>query len=291
MTPDTALRILGLSGSPARLQLDEARRRLLSAVHPDKHQGAHSEVFARLARDVNEAYDVLLESAVQASLRDDASLEDALFAVNASSQWSSALAKQPGALARFDNRYAKDRIVAVAVLGLDPNFRWYNTNGFTGAQTQHTGTALYVLVWNRTRRRVESLDIQQGILVDDLGNQYSCESNFYWTEGDGQFNRHDNTVVPNAKLDGFLLYPALRAGATAFTRWYLADSLKVGDKYIDAEYDVSLPREAQVQARLKAPGLVDDDEDVDDFDDDDFDDEDSEDEGDNLSDDWLYGRK
>lgn len=177
------------------------------------------------------------------------------------------------------------------MLGLDPRFSWFTTNAFSGGQTQHSGTALYLLIWNRTRRRVESLDVASGLLVDDCGNQYSSEGAFYWTnDGDGSFNEHGDMLVPNAKLDGFLLYPALRSGASAYVRWYLADTIKIGEKCIEAEYDVELPREPQERALLSAgvtthPAVSENEDDYLDKNEDD-----EEDEGE-LDDDWLYGKK
>lgn len=285
MKPDTALRILGLSGSPTIEEIDDARRVMLATLHPDLHPGKPHAVFARLCSDVNEAHDTLTQDGVRNGLRDDEQLEQSLFHVSASAQWRRAVDYRGNAVAVFDKRYAKDKIVAVAVLGLDPRFSWSYTSW--GTQTNKGGTALYVLVWNRTRRRVEGLDISEGLLVDDRGNQYSSEGGFYWTEGEGQFNKHATTLVPNAKLDGFLLYPALRTGASAFVRWYLADTIHIGDKYIESEYDVELPRDPQTRALLStALTPMPDAEDLGDggFDDGDPD----EDHDDELDDDWLY---
>jgi hypothetical protein len=275
MKPETALRILGLSDAPTQEAIEGARRAMLTALHPDKNPGQAAGLFQRLCTDINEAFEVLCSDAVTRRLRDDAQLEQTIFQVNASAQWSDAVSNRGNALAKFDRNYAKDKIVAVAVLGLDPRFAWETTNGWTGEQSPHLGTALYVLVWNRTRQRVESLDISEGLLVDDQGNQYSSEGSFYWSENDGKFNRHGTTLVPNAKLDGFLLYPSLRLGASSYVRWYLADTIQIGDKYIDAEYDVALPSEPQKRLLLSsaiAPA-------------------DSHDEEDDLDDDWLYGDK
>ena len=262
---------------------------MLAALHPDMHPGKSPIIFQRLCSDVNEAHETLTQDAVRNRLRDDEALEQSLFHVSASAQWSRALSGRGNAVAAFDHRFAKDKIVAVAVLGLDPRFSWSSTSW--GSQTDKQGTALYVLVWNRTRRRVENLDVSDGLLVDDMGNQYSSEGAFYWAEDSGHFNKHATVLVPNAKLDGFLLYPALRTGAAAFVRWYLAGSVHIGDKYIEVEYDVVLPREPQTLALL-ASALVPTDKEILEDEDDDFGDEDDDDDDDDeLDDDWLYDEK
>lgn len=230
---------------------------------------------------------VLSSERATAELRSDAAVEDALFDVYASAQWKQAVEQRGIAVVKFDRRFAKDRILAIAALGIT-NHNWVNTAW--GQETAKSGVALYVLAWNRTRRRVESLDVSTGLLIDDRGNQYSSEGGFYWmNEGDNSYHRHSTTLAPNAKLDGFILYPSLRPGANVFVRWYLADSLRIGDKYIDAEYDVELPIEPQKQARTQLAASVaqstggTDDDDLDD--DIGLDDDDEE-----LSDEWLYGR-
>lgn len=282
MSPDTALRVLGLSGTPSVTAVTEARRKLLSVLHPDRHPTDTSVVFQRLCSDINEAHDLLMEHSARSALKTDGGLESALFDVHASSQWNIAVDEKGTSLARFDRRFAKDKIMAVAVLGVAEHA--WNSNG-----TDRHGNALYILAWNRTKRRVESLDVADGLLIDDKGNQYSADGSFYWrSEDDSRYHSHARTLAPNAKLDGFLLYPPLRSGATAFLRWYLAVTLKVGDQYISAEYDVELPQEPQRRARTLRSGnfagaeLYTEDEGEDE-------DENEDEDEDPLSDEWLYG--
>ena len=281
MSPETALRILGLNGTPSVAAITEARRKLLSVLHPDKHSTDTSSVFQRVCSDINEAHDLLMEHSVRSALKSDSGLESALFDVHASSQWNMAVDEKGTALARFDRRFAKDKIMAVAILGVAEHS--WSSNG-----ADRQGNALYILAWNRTKRRVESLDIREGLLIDDKGNQYSADGGFYWvSEDDSRYHSHARTLAPNAKLDGFLLYPPLRSGATAFVRWYLAITLHVGDQYVNAEYDVELPQEPQRRARTLLPSILAGTElDVDDEDEDLDDDEDDD---DPLSDEWLYG--
>jgi hypothetical protein len=303
MNIETALRIMGLEAGATEEQVELAKRRLLAAIHPDKHMGTERALFERLASDVIEAAGVLVANARKSrsaphSGHDVASV---LFDVRASESWNRANEAKGGALARFDHRYANDKILAVGVLGLDPHFEWHMTNGFTGHRDNKVGTALYVVAWNRTRRRVEGLDLEKGLLIDDYGNQYSCDGSFYWADAAGSFHRHSADVAPMAKLDGFLLYPPLRAGATYFTRWFLADSFTVEDKYISGEYDVHLPGEPQRAAALLAASPdadnleedFDQSDELNDADANDADDDDEEDDNDTEDDDmddrWLYG--
>jgi hypothetical protein len=78
---------------------------------------------------------------------------------------------------------------------------------------------------------------------------------FYWSDRQGEFRIHSSDLAPNAKLDGFLVYPPLREGASHFKRWFLADNLIVSGKLIVGEYDVALPKASQL--RLLAGGVSD----------------------------------
>lgn len=284
MNRETALRLLGLSGAPSPANVNAAKRGLLTALHPDKHPAGQHPIFARLSADIIEAADLLL-AGPSPDPRNDDFVAAKLFDIRAADTWNRVAEERGVALARFDHRYATDKILGVAILGLDPGMNWNTTNRFTGEMTDHFGTALYIVAYNRTKRRVEGLDIQKGVLIDDLGHQYSSDGIFYWSTEDGTFNHHSSDLAPNAKLDGFLLYPALRPGASFFARWFFADSFKVTDKYLDGEYDIELPQEPQRLAMLAA-GTVDSRLGDNDFSAEDDNDEDDDDEEEDDS--WLY---
>jgi hypothetical protein len=122
------------------------------------------------------------------------------------------------------------------------------------------------------------------VLIDDLGNQYSSDNSFYWSDPQGSFHRHSSDLAPNAKLDGFLLYPPLREGASHFKRWFLTDNFLVSGKLIVGEYDVALPKAPQ--RRALAGGVSDVEDSGPDLEEDGEDKETSE---DDLEDDsWQY---
>lgn len=291
MTTATALRILGLMEGCTDDEVHHAKRRLLAAIHPDKHPTGDKDVFERLASDVNEAARVLLAGPRDATHapRPSDDVQSVLFDIRAAESWNRAEASKGVALARFDHRFASDKILAVAILGLDPRFEWFTTSGFTGQRDDKVGTALYMVAWNRTRRRVEGLDLEKGFLIDDLGNQYSCDGSFYWADASGSFHRHSSDIAPSAKLDGFLLYPPLRGGASFFSRWFLHDSFSVADKYISGDYEIHLPAEPQRTAALLAATPANDQVDEEFRDDEPDSDDDNVDDPDGLDDDWLYG--
>jgi len=62
MTPEEAWRILGLSPSATRQQLERKRRLLIRAHHPDRHHEDHKREHEEELKRVNEAYDTLLSA-------------------------------------------------------------------------------------------------------------------------------------------------------------------------------------------------------------------------------------
>jgi hypothetical protein len=215
MNPETAYRLLGVSENATLADLTAAKRALLAHLHPDLHEGQHKHTFERLARDTLEAFEVA-KSELDRRGDGNPAAEDEfttrLFDLRAADSWNQARDRKGSGVAKFKRRYSSDKQLAVAILGIDPRFEWTTTS--LGTQVTHNGSALYVVAWNHTSQRVESLSLTRGLLIDDVAHQYqSCDTSFYWVDANGAFQRHGTMIAPNAKLDGFLLYPPLRAGA------------------------------------------------------------------------------
>lgn len=51
--------------------------------------------------------------------------------------------------------------------------------------------------------------------------------NWNATGGGVQFNTHSDFIVPNSKVDGFILFPRLRTESTRFLRWFLRGEFRV----------------------------------------------------------------
>lgn len=252
MDRSTAFQILGLTPAATRADIDRAKRVLLAALHPDKHQG-NTELFHRLTRDILAAHRILTNSE-GGTENSEPALVRQLFDIRAAESWNQASSLKGTMLARFERRYASDEILAIAILGIDPDVSYYRSVALTGSRTDHRGTSLYLIAYNHTATRVTSLDVQRGVLIDNLGHQYSSDGCFYWSAPDGTWHQHSSELAPRAKLDGFLIYPQLRSAASHFTRWFLADKICVTGVYVEGEYDVALPEEPQAVALAAQDG-------------------------------------
>jgi hypothetical protein len=91
----------------------------------------------------------------------DSEVEEKLFDIRAAEFWNGLVSEKGTALAKFDRRYTSDRILAVAVLGLNPFFSYCTTNAFTGQRIDEGGTALYVVAYNRTATSVTILSLHK----------------------------------------------------------------------------------------------------------------------------------
>jgi hypothetical protein len=146
-------------------------------------------------------------------------------------------------LVRFKECYAGDDIAAIAVLEIDYDFQW----GSSGQPK--TGCGVAVVFLNRTEEFIH-LGIGGNttmVMVDDSGNQYSpISDDLHWVDKDesqpdpATFMIHDGSIAPQAKLEGFFLFPKLRAGAERFSHLFLHGQLNVGDEWIKIKYRVDI---------------------------------------------------
>ncbi len=251
MDISTACRILGVDTSVTLDDIESAKRKLLQALHPDKHPLEQREVFTKMTRDVIEASE-FLEKTISLSGgrprdRADTILEQTLFDEEMAYRRKQGPFSQSKSLVKYEKRHASDKVLAVAVLGIDYGFTWQaNTNPLFGGGQQpqtHLGCALQLLVMNRTDRPISGLHIgSYSFLVDDHGHQYSpINTLFFWvSEGGGQFNTHSDFLAPDSKVDGFVLFPGLRKGSEKFARWYLRGNFFVDEELYKGNYDVRL---------------------------------------------------
>jgi hypothetical protein len=244
MDIETAIRVLGLQAEFTAAEVDAAKRRLLQALHPDKHPSSQAEIFQRMTQDVLEAAEVLAADAEarprgRGGRPKGTTVEQTLYA-DIPREWKRAKSSGSKGIVKYDKTFTSDEVLAVAIHGIQKDFRWYNTS--FGQRDDHSGSALYLTVLNRLKVRIESFYVgMHSLLVDDRGHQYSpADSEFYWSDEKGSWHRHTNTVAPKAKLDGFVLFPPLRKSSKCFKRWYLAGGFSVGDDYHDGEYDIEL---------------------------------------------------
>lgn len=251
MDISTACRILGVDTSVTLDGIKSVKRKLLQALHPDKHPPEQREVFTKMTRDVIEASEFLEKtiSLSEGRPRDhtDTILEQTLFNEEMTFRRKQGPFSQSKSLVKYEKRYTNDKVLAVVVLGIDYGFTWQiNPSPLFGGGQQpqtHYGCALQLLVMNRTDRPISHLHIgYNSFLVDDRGYQYSPINNsFYWvSEGGGQFNIHSDFLAPDSKVDGFVLFPCLRKGSEKFARWFLRGNFKVDEEYYEGNYDVCL---------------------------------------------------
>ena len=135
-----------------------------------------------------------------------------------------------------------DHVLAAAIRGIVHRYQYSFTTNLTGQRTDHVGAALYLVILNKTHKRIDDLSVgTDGYLIDDRGHQYTpTDSRFWWSDESGDWHEHSDSLAPNAKMDGFVLYPQLRKASTGFVRWYFAKSFRVGGEFVDGEYNVEL---------------------------------------------------
>lgn len=249
MDLSTACRILGIDANATLDDVEAAKRKLLQALHPDKHPAEQKEIFEKMTRDVIEANDFLAKTISLSGGRPrrstDSILEQVLFDQSTSYTKNKAPISDGESLVRYERRYDSDKVLAVAVLSIDYSFTWNTTvNALFGGgapQVRH-GCALSLIFMNRTDKGISHLDVgQRSYLIDDRGYQYSpSDIFFYWAGGSGEFNRHSEFIAPNSKIDGFVLFPQLRRDSKEFVRWFLRGGFEVDKDFHDRNYDVRL---------------------------------------------------
>jgi hypothetical protein len=250
MDISTACRILGIDTNPSLNDIEVAKRKLLQALHPDKHAPEQKEIFTKMTRDVIEAAD-FLEKAInlgggRSGNADETLLEEVLFdeSKGYGGTYRGPVSTSKNIVA-YEKRYDSDKVLAVAITSIDYGFTWHTSaHPLFGGQSQtHFGCALNLVVMNRTEKAIGGLYIgYQSFLVDDRGHQYSpIDKNFYWVaEAGGQFNSHSDFVAPNSKVEGFVLFPSLRQNSHKFVRWFLRGEFRIDEKYYRGNYDVRL---------------------------------------------------
>ena len=62
MDISTACRILGIDTNASLNDIEIAKRKLLQALHPDKHPSEQKEIFTKMTRDVIEASEFLTKA-------------------------------------------------------------------------------------------------------------------------------------------------------------------------------------------------------------------------------------
>lgn len=253
MDLDQALKTLELSPEATHADVVAAKRRLVHALHPDRHPAEQGRIFARLTQEVIAAAEFLekhLPGRREAAAKkvtpkdDDRGVEATLFEDDEAAAAFDELAAARGTIIRFGHRFTTDGKLAIGVRGIDQAFQWHTTT-FAGQGTQHVGSALYVVVQNRTTKPVSSLYLgQMSYLIDDRGHQYTPkDSFFYWPGEDGAFNHHGDFLAPRAKVEGFILFPTLRAASKRFERYVIHGSFQIGssaDGFEERYYDVAL---------------------------------------------------
>jgi hypothetical protein len=230
--------MLDLENGASETEIESAKRKLLNALHPDRHPKEQNDIFARMTREVIEAAAFLkgnVGDRANTERSGDVILEDVLFNVRGTQSESAGLV-------RFEKRYASDKVLAVAVISIDYEFTW-STTPLLGSSQNRSGCALNIVVHNRTSNAIDEFDLgQQCYLIDDRGYQYSpCDVFFYWKEQSvGRFNIHSRFIVPESIVDGFVIFPSLRAGSKNFVRWFLKGNFQIDGQYHRANYDVKL---------------------------------------------------
>ncbi len=245
MDADMAYRILGIETGASLEDIESAKRKLLQALHPDKHPTEQSEVFAKITRDVIEASEFLERSFRSSGSRSensvDIGLEQILFAEDITQDQSGRGLTPSGNLLKYEKRYANDNVLAVAILSIDHAFT-YNAL-FHGLQSYvGSGCALHLVIMNRTDRAVSGLFVgHNSSLIDDRGYQYSPDDeSFYWAGENRKANRHSGFLAPRARTEGFVIFPQLRKSSTKFVRWFWRGSFQIDSKFHEGNYDVSL---------------------------------------------------
>jgi hypothetical protein len=249
MDISTACRILGIDTNASLNDIEIAKRKLLQALHPDKHPSEQKEIFTKMTRDVIEASEFLTKAINLSGGRlgdsADTILEQILFDENTAYMKNKGPTSLSKSLVKYEKRYDSDKVLAVAILSIDYGFTWRtNPNPlFGGGQPQtHSGSALNLVFMNRTDKAISSFYVgYQSFLVDDRGYQYSpSDKSFYWISDNGEFNQHSDFVAPNSKVDGLILFPRLRKDSTKYVRWFLHGSFRVEGEFYDGNYDVRL---------------------------------------------------
>lgn len=243
MDPNTARRILGVGANSSSPEIKAASRRLLQALHPDKHPADQAAIFARLTRDVIEAAESLeneMRSSTDRTQDSADSMLDEILFYDSRTGVSKPEPERQG-LIIYEKCYAADKMLAVAVLSID-QASWSNKPLFGGQPESLQGSRLNIRILNRADRPISDFFIDQhSYLVDDLFHQYSIQSSgFYWTGSDGRWNTHSAFIVPNSRAEGFLLYPTLRPESKRFVRWFVDAKFSVGPDWHHGYYDVQL---------------------------------------------------
>lgn len=228
-------RILDLKEDATINDVEKARRKLLHALHPDKNKPANMEIFQKLTREIIEASEFL--SNHLSRKKAGKSIEEILFN---DFSYSKEISSSEDIIV-FDRRYAADKVLAVAVIEINNSFNW-NTTDINGNRNDHNGCSLSILLMNRTDKPIKDLSIgDNSYLVDNLGFQYSpCDTSFYWLGEKGNFNTHADFIVPNSKVEGFILFPSLRKNANYFTRWFLNGKFWIDEDLHKGSYNINL---------------------------------------------------
>jgi hypothetical protein len=245
MNRDAALAILQLGASATMRDVVEARRRLVAALHPDKHPDGPKDVYERLTADVLRAEKFLLDDGASATSTEAKPKRNRAPAdpleITAEPMRGNSLVS---AVIKFEEKYTDHAEVALSLLSLDLDFK-YSLLG-----REISGVKLELVAFNRTvLRRIVRLEPGRGVLIDNVGHQYSAEHRqFHWVDSAGHMRLHSSDLVPDAQLRGFLIYPPLRADADYFRRWYLvADAVNVSKARNGGDYDIILPQAEQRQ--------------------------------------------
>jgi hypothetical protein len=245
MDISTACRILGIETNASLAEVESAKRKLLQALHPDKHPPEQREIFGKVTRDIIEAADFLKEaislSGSHPRNSEDSTLEQILYDESRGRGKHRGPVSKSKDLVIYEKRYDSDKVLAVAIISIDYVFQWISTSRFTGQSEFCRGCKLNLRMMNRTGKAIRDLHVGRGVLIDNRGHQYSSTDGFFcWATEDGQFNKHSDLIAPSAKIEGFVLFPSLRKGSKEFVRWFLGESFRVGEEWHKGSYDVHL---------------------------------------------------
>ncbi len=243
MDVEKALEVLGLSGEFTAIEVKDAKRNLLKALHPDNHPGDQAAIFTRLTREVVEAAEFLNNQSEpkenQFKPMDFENIEDILFNDDELQQALQEIVEENSSLVVFDRKYTAGSSLAIGIRGI--NYSHY-LQTFSDDEQPSVKSALFIVVFNQTSQSVTCFCPGPiSYLIDDRGYQYSpSDSSFYWVGEDGNYNIHNDFIAPKSRIDGILLFPPLRPRSKYFCRYIINGVFQTGEDYVEHLLEVDL---------------------------------------------------
>jgi hypothetical protein len=142
-----------------------------------------------------------------------------------------------------DMSYAFDRNVAIAVLRVETDLFYLQTDWETDERLERCGTRIDVVVLNRSLKHgISGLETgRYTYMVDDLGRQYAAqEDRMYWEDDEENWHVHPQVLAPGATMEGFIIYPPMQHGAEGVRDWYWNGGASVGGEWRKIEIHIPL---------------------------------------------------